>query len=220
MSPMTSSGRSPITWNDRAAARFGAFVMRMSAVVLASGASSRFGPGDKLAALLHGKPVIRHVLDTVRPLGLHQVALVTGPGSSLPALAEGQPLLHVVNHRHAEGMGTSIAAGLAALDPCAALFVLLGDMPFIDTVTCEEMRDRFAQAPTPDIIAPSFEGRRGHPVLFGARCFGELAGLEGDRGAAGLIASGRYDVEYLAVSTPAILRDIDTPEDLREAESR
>lgn len=192
--------------------------MKLSAIILASGASTRFGEEDKLAAPLHGKPVLRHVLDAVRRPGLHQRLLVTAPGSRLPALAAGEPVQTIINARHHEGMGSSIAAGMAALSPCDGVFILLGDMPFLTPALLETLRARLGEEPRPDIVAPTFEGRRGHPVLFAPSCFTELAGLEGDRGGAGLIASGRYRVALCPVSTAAILRDIDTPEDLRAAE--
>lgn len=192
--------------------------MRLAAIVLASGASIRFGDEDKLAAPLRGKPLIRHVLDAILPLGLDQILLVTAPGSGLGALIPGDGVRLVTNDRHKEGMGTSIAVGVAALAPCDGAFIVPGDMPFIGTAAYEELCERFAQDPRPDIVAPVFEGQRGHPVLFGAACFGELERLEGDRGGAGLIASGGYHVELHPVRSPAILRDIDTPQELNEAE--
>jgi len=191
--------------------------VKLSAIILASGSSTRFGVEDKLTVPLHGKPLIRHVIDTVQSLGLCQTLLVTAPASSLASLIGDTVVTMVTNDRHREGMGTSIAAGVTALAPCDGVFILPGDMPFIDSAVFEELRYRFDRMPAPDILAPAFEGRRGHPVLFSARCFGELAGLEGDRGAAAMLASGHYYVELLAVSTPAILLDIDTPEDLVRA---
>lgn len=188
--------------------------MKLSAIILASGSSTRFGAEDKLAVPLHGKPLIRHILDTVRPLALHQILLVTAPASPLALLTGDEAVTVIVNDRHREGMGTSIAAGVAALAPCDGVFILPGDMPLIDRAVFEELRDRFDRIPAPDILAPVFGGRRGHPVLFSARCFGELADLEGDSGAAAMLASGHYYVELLAVATPAILLDIDTPDDL------
>ncbi len=195
--------------------------MTTSAIILASGASSRFGDQDKLLASLHGRPVIQYVLDGLQSLGLQQIVVVISPESRLPAALEATSfdnLTWVVNQRAAEGMGTSIVAGMAQLSPCDAVFIVLGDMPFIGQTVYKSLSAIMHGPSAPDIVVPVYNGHKGHPVLFSARCFGELVLLRGDRGGASLLSSGQYRVAQYVAYTNAILQDIDTVEDLRAAE--
>lgn len=195
--------------------------MDLRLLIPAAGASSRFGAEDKLLAPLGGKPLIRHLLDRLPELALRQAVLVTGADSPLVALAGELGLRCVVAPHPEHGMGSSIAAGVAALEPgWDGLFVAPGDMPFLAPALFAAMLARLARAPAPDIVAPVHAGQRGHPVLFGPRCREELSALSGDRGAARLLASGRYDVDLCPVETADILLDIDTPDALRDAEIR
>ncbi|ESQ85783.1 hypothetical protein AEAC466_01000 [Asticcacaulis sp. AC466] len=179
---------------------------RLAAVVLAAGLSRRFG-GNKLAADLNGKPVLRHVLDGLRGLDLVQVIVVTrsdeGPGS-------------IVNPRPEDGMGASLALGVGALPAVEGVFIVLGDMPRIDIDLYRVMAGALGDA---DIVVPVHDGQTGHPVLFGAACFDALKGLSGDVGARALLRSGQYRVRQISAG-PGIHNDIDTPADLTLFASR
>src|SRR5262245_33179721 len=104
----------------------------LAAILLAAGFSRRMGGENKLLKPLGGRPLVAHAIDTVSKLGLGQMVVVLG--QSAEALA---PLLPgdataVRNPRSAEGMGTSLATGAAALDAAmAGVFVVLGDMPLV-----------------------------------------------------------------------------------------
>jgi molybdenum cofactor cytidylyltransferase len=94
-------------------------------------------------------------------------------------------------------------------------FVLLGDMPAIDPST----PTRLAQALSGPggIVAPTFLGRRGHPVLFGATWFPALRALSGDEGARALVESAGARLARIPVEDPGIHLDVDRPEDLARA---
>lgn len=104
---------------------------RFSAVVLAAGASRRFGEADKLQADFEGKPVLSHVLDGLATLGLGEVLVV--------ARAPLAGVHHIVNTSPEAGIGHSLALGVAALKPCDAVFIVLADMPLIVTDLYHEM---------------------------------------------------------------------------------
>jgi molybdenum cofactor cytidylyltransferase len=180
----------------------GGGMKHFSAVVLAAGASHRFGDEDKLRAEFDGKPVLRHVLDGLATLGLGEVLVV--------ARAPLEDVAYIVNPHPENGMGHSLALGIAALKPCDAAFIVLADMPLIVPALYREMA---AALPGHDIVVPVHNGQNGHPVLFAANCFDDLRRLSGDHGARDLLRSGRYRVRRIAAGA-FILADIDTPDDL------
>ncbi|MGN6365929.1 nucleotidyltransferase family protein [Asticcacaulis taihuensis] len=175
---------------------------RFSAVVLAAGASRRFGQDDKLRAEFDGKPFLGHVLDCLATLELGEVLVVAR--KPLPDVP------HIVNLRPEAGMGHSLALGVAALKPCDAAFIVLADMPLIVPALYREMADAL---PGYDIVVPVHNGQNGHPVLFSSVCFDDLRQLTGDQGGRALLRSGHYRVRYIEAGG-FILADIDTPEDL------
>ncbi|MGH1560171.1 nucleotidyltransferase family protein [Caulobacter segnis] len=116
----------------------------------------------------------------------------------------------------AEGMGASLRTAAQALpDDGAGVFVLLGDMPAIDPATLQRLGQAF-KGPL-DLVAPTYLGRRGHPVLFGATWFPALRALSGDEGARALLESAGAQLTRIPVEDPGIHLDVDRPEDLVRA---
>ena len=112
-------------------------------------------------------------------------------------------------------MGTSLARGVASLDPdIEAVLVVLGDMPRVPVSVYRALTQAFDGA-AERILVPTFEGGDGHPVLFGGAYFAALKQLEGDEGARRIRASNAAAVRRVEVGTPGILLDVDTPEGLR-----
>jgi len=182
-----------------------------SAVVLAAGASRRFGDADKLRAEIGGKPVLDHVLEGLANLGLGEIVVVPRvPSEPVPA---GIPL--IVNPHADEGMGTSLALGISTLKPTYGAFVVMGDMPLILPELYRDMADAL---PGVDVVVPVHDGQPGHPVLFAADCFDALTQLSGDIGGRDLLRSGRYKIRFIEAG-PFIHADIDTPQDLERLRS-
>ena len=184
----------------------------MSAVaglVLAAGRGTRFGAEPKLLAALDGQPIVRRTAAAARAAGLDPVIAVTGHAADrVGAALAGLGIRLVRNPSYADGLSTSLAAGIRALPAEApAVIVLRGDMPGVAPGT---IRARVAAFDGPcAALVPTFAGRRGNPVLLGRRLFPDLCDLTGDSGA-GALLRGRADVAELAVDDPAILADIDT----------
>ena len=174
----------------------------LSAVVLAAGASRRFGLEDKLQAQFCDKSVLRHVLDGLAVLDLGEVLVVTR--------APLAGVHRIVNQSPDAGMGHSLALGVAALKPCDGAFIVMADMPLIVPDLYREMA---VALPGHDIVVPVHGGQNGHPVLFSSACFDDLRRLSGDHGGRALLRSGHYRVRHIETGG-FILADIDTPEDL------
>ncbi len=187
-------------------------MLKIGAVVLAAGQGRRFG-GDKLLADLRGKPVVDHVLDAVAAFPFDAVVCVLRPDTAVTDRLKDRAVSAAVNAHADRGMGTSLAAGIRALPPVAAAFIVLGDMPAIPADLFGSMLAAMETSGA-DIVAPVHDGQQGHPVLFAQACFPDLAALDGDRGARAVIRSGRYGVVAVETDHPAVLRDIDVPGDL------
>lgn len=177
-------------------------------VVLAAGRGERFG-GGKLDVACAGKRLGCWVLDAVKDAGLAPGTVVVGPGSA--HFADGAAGWKVLVNPHPEsGLGDSLAlaaqAALARGDP--ALLVLLADMPL---VTADYLRELAASAAPTATRQP--DGRPGVPALFDRALIASAANLTGDRGAGPLLTDAT-----LLDPPPAMLRDVDTAEDLAEVE--
>ncbi|PWG62606.1 nucleotidyltransferase family protein [Spiribacter halobius] len=182
------------------------------ALLLAGGRGERFG-GDKLAATLaDGTPV---ALAASRPLlaGCDRVLAVLRPGREALGerlQAEGCELL--VSPCTRQGMGASLAAGVAATPEAGAWLVALADMPLVAPATVAELAARLRAGA--GIVMPEYDGRRGHPVGFAARFGPALRALAGDTGARRVVRAHPGCVVTVPVADPGILRDVDTPADL------
>jgi molybdenum cofactor cytidylyltransferase len=188
----------------------------IAAVVLAAGRSSRMGGPNKLLAEIGGKALVRIVVDAVLASRALPVVVVTGhQRDKVEAALAGLSVKFVHNPHFADGLGTSLKAGIAALPAEAdGAIVCLGDMPQVDAA----LIDRLIGAFDPDhgalVVLPTIDGKRGNPVVWSRRFFPDLMAVEGDVGARYLI--GRYTeaVAEVPLSGTAALTDVDTPEAL------
>lgn len=183
----------------------------LATLVLAAGAGRRFG-GNKLLAPLHDRPLILHALalaEAVTP-GAVQVVL----GAQRDAIAAQLPSgVHRIEHPGwAEGLGSSLAAGIAALrgQPDGVL-VLLADQVALQPDALRTLAARWRSAPE-TLYCAVYDGQPGVPAIFPRRLFTELAALHGDRGAKPLLLRETSPATQLAMPEAAI--DIDTAADL------
>ncbi len=194
---------------------------RVAAIILGGGRSTRMGPTNKLTSDFNGKPMIAHVADAALASKADGIVLVTGHEKEgvLKALA-GRPMSYAHNPDYADGLSTSIKAGIKAaaeLDPPVdAAVILLGDMPLITADLVNRLID--ARDPGDDkfICVPVVGKKRGNPVLWDASFFNDLLNLTGDIGAKTLIAQNSDLVCEVPVDDDAPLTDFDTPESLRQ----
>ena len=193
--------------------------LRLGIVVLAAGFGRRYGVGNKLHQALNGRPMLAWTFDSLSHLRAKTAIAVVAPDDALAnSLALDAGFTPVPNPARATGMGGSIACGMRALsDEFDAVLIALGDMPRVAHSSLNALLAAFSA--TDQIVVPSFEGRRGHPVLFGARHFAALRQLGGDTGAREILKQHAALVREVPVNDPGVLLDVDTPQDLAGAAS-
>ena len=188
--------------------------------MLAAGAGARFG-GGKLTAPWKGGLLLDAAMAVAVAAPARSVTVVWGADARVPAAAgafaerSGQAgrlrLIHA--ERAAEGMAESLKAGLVSLPAeSTGAFVFLGDMPRVSPLLAHELVQALATGAL--AAAPTFEGRRGHPVLFAAALFPRLVALAGDRGAAAVLAELGDALALVASPDDGVLFDVDRLGDL------
>jgi molybdenum cofactor cytidylyltransferase len=186
----------------------------IAAVVLAAGRSTRMGAVNKLIAEIGGKPLVRIAAEQAIASRASPVIVVTGhQREKVEAALDGLPVRLVHNPDYAEGLGTSLKAGIAAVPAEAdGVIVCLGDMPQVDSALIDKLIAAFDPERGALVVVPSIAGRRGNPVLWSRRFFPDLMQIQGDIGARRLIGNYAEAVVEVPVAGEAALTDIDTPE--------
>jgi CTP:molybdopterin cytidylyltransferase MocA/ADP-ribose pyrophosphatase YjhB (NUDIX family) len=195
----------------------------VGAIVLAAGSASRMGR-PKLLLPLQGQSLIRRVVGVALASAARPVVVVTGAWQELvEAELAGLPVRFAHNPEYAEGMSTSLRAGLRALGPDGeAAIVLLGDQPLVDRSIVDRLIDLFCRSHAP-IVRPRYAGRPGNPVLWARELFPRLLEQGGDQGGRTVLREMKDQIVWLDVSDELAGQDVDTPEAydaLREAVER
>ncbi|HYM90214.1 MAG TPA: nucleotidyltransferase family protein [bacterium] len=185
----------------------------ISAIVLAAGRSERMGT-PKLLLRLAGRSLLQHVMDNVRGSRCDEIIVVLGEAAEqVGAEAQGDRVRLVINPRYREGMGTSLAAGIAALAPqCEAAVVLLGDQPCVTAGMIDTLIDAYRRSGKP-LVASRYGPVVGAPTLIGRALFPDARRLAGDQGGRSLIQQHPDQVEEVLLP-PSAAVDVDTPEEL------
>jgi molybdenum cofactor cytidylyltransferase len=186
----------------------------IAAVVLAAGRSTRMGAVNKMLAEIGGKPLVRIAAEQAIASRAKPVIVTTGhERERVEAALAGLPVRLVHNPAYADGLGTSLQAGIAAVPAEAdGAIICLGDMPQVDHRLIDTLIAAFDPERGALVVVPSIDGRRGNPVLWSRRFFGDLMAIEGDIGARHLIGSYAEAVVEVPVKGEAALTDVDTPE--------
>jgi molybdenum cofactor cytidylyltransferase len=186
-------------------------------ILLAAGRGSRFGGGKLMALLGDGTPVGVRAARTLAGAVDRALAVVRPGESELARLlaAEGLDVREFPGAD--EGMGASLAFGVAAAPEADGWLVALADMPWVRLETARAVAGLLGGGAL--VAAPSRGGRRGHPVGFGRSLISELLGLRGDRGAREILSRQADRVTLLDVDDDGILLDVDELQDLARRDS-
>ena len=182
----------------------------LGCLVMAAGSGRRFG-GNKLAADLDGKTLIRRALEAV-PAAQFTAVTVVSQYEDIEALAGQFGFAAIHNDRPDLGLSHTIRLGTEAMRTCDGILYMVADQPKLCQETVARIVEVFCQHPD-RIVGAGHEGRRGNPNLFPARFFEELMALSGDHGGSSVIRA--HEDALLLVETDAEeLFDCDTPEAL------
>ena len=188
---------------------------RIAALLLAAGQSSRMG-SNKLLAEIDGRPMVARVAQRLLSSHARPIVAVLGNQADRVDAALGKlPVERVRNPAFAEGLSSSLKAGLAALpEDIDGVIVCLGDMPLVAGRDLDRLIAAFNPLEGRAIIVPVRRGKRGNPVLWAKRFTPEMAELAGDVGAKHLIGEHAELVCEVEMDSDGVLVDIDTPDAL------
>jgi molybdenum cofactor cytidylyltransferase len=192
----------------------------IGAALLAAGRSSRMGRPKMTLPWTQGRSILAHVVRTFRLGGATSIVVVTGADrAEVEACLTGMQIILAHNPEfEAGGMLSSVKVGLQALGntPVEAALISPGDLPSLRPDTVAALIDGLREREAP-ILAPSFQHRRGHPLIVRRAEWQALLALEPDKTLRDYLRQHADDVGYIVVDDPAILQDLDTPEDYRVA---
>jgi molybdenum cofactor cytidylyltransferase len=181
-------------------------------IVLAAGASTRFGSPKQITPVL-GVPLLPLLLSRATAIAGHAVTVVLGAHSAEIAPALGRsPVSLVVNREWREGIAASIRAGVSSLPgSCAAALLLLADQAAVTSADLQRLADLWRRTPRA-IVAAQYGGGHGVPAVFPRSEFPALLRLRGEQGAELVLRNPA--AELIGVPMPSAATDIDRPGDV------
>jgi CTP:molybdopterin cytidylyltransferase MocA len=186
-----------------------------SAIILAAGFSSRMH-GFKPLIRIGGKSFVEHAIALFRTSGIEEIITVVGHrGPELLPVVEAAASRWVMNANYADGMYSSIKAGVKALKhPGNAFFLLPVDMPLVRPATVRQLAVGFERHRAPLVCYPLFQSKRGHPPLIHSHLIDALLRHDGKGGLREFLRCYDNQAISIPVEDPFIRMDADTPTDL------
>ena len=192
----------------------------VAVVVLAAGRGSRLASEvPKALVELRGRPLVSWALDAATASGLRPVVLVVGHRGGAVTRAAPEGVVVVRSRRWRQGISRSLRTALEALEPWArvgAVCVGLADQPLVGQDAYRRLADAYQGGAT--LAVATYRGKRGNPVLLARSLWAEARRLDGDVGARALMDD--HDVVEVDCTDTGDPNDVDTLDDLREAERR
>lgn len=190
----------------------------VGAVVLAAGMSTRMGQSKMMLPWAEGRTIIEHIVDQLAKSRLDHIVVVTGhQAREVKTLLKPLDVEVVHNKSYKTGeMLSSLKVGLSAMpESVAASLVVLGDQPRLQPRVVYQVLTAYAQGKS-DLIVPSYQMQRGHPILIGRRYWPEIHNIPQEGSLRDLMHAHAQRISYVEVDTDSILRDVDTPQDYEQ----
>jgi len=183
------------------------------AIILAAGASTRMKK-QKMLLPFNGKTIIETVVENAaRSLNSNIVVVLGSHREAIQNKIDNYSVKFCVNENYLDGMLSSAICGFRALPKEAkAALIFLGDQPQIPSQATDLVIEAWHRSKK-GIVMPTFNGRRGHPVLIETKFKAEIERLDPEKGLRTLAQKFKNDVYEVECNLPEILRDIDTPEE-------
>lgn len=193
-------------------------MLKVAALALAAGASRRMGPVNKLLAEFDGVPMVLRVVEAALSSRAATVIVVTGHDKDAVEQVLQRPGVQVAyNPDFSSGLSSSLRRGVAALpNGIDGVLVCLADMPRVTSKQLDRIIAAFDRAKGRAICVPTFQGKRGNPVLWAKRFFPAMQEVKGDVGARLLIREHAGQVYEVEMGSDSVLTDVDSPEQLAD----
>jgi molybdenum cofactor cytidylyltransferase len=193
----------------------------IAAVVLSAGESSRMGRPKALLPI-GAVSFLERIVKSLQAARMEKIVVVLGHNAAdIEAKIAQLPVTIVVNPDYAQGQLSSLNAAIQSLagEKIDGILVHLVDHPFVNADLVNRMIDRFYESKKL-IVVPKWKGKRGHPVIFSSRLFGELLSAPLNQGAKSVVHAHAADTLEIETDDEGITFDIDTPEDYRRRVGR
>jgi molybdenum cofactor cytidylyltransferase len=180
------------------------------AIILAAGESRRMG-FPKMFLQFNGRTMIENVIANICESAVNNTMVVLGADKeSLIELISKSPVLYCYNDKYKEGMLSSVKCGFRNLpSDYKAVLVFQGDQPFISPEAINAVIKAYLFSGK-GIVIPTWQNKRGHPLLIDIKYRGEIEKLCNSEGLRSLAEKFSYDVLEVDTDEPGILRDFDT----------
>jgi molybdenum cofactor cytidylyltransferase len=195
----------------------------VSAILLGAGESRRMKV-NKLSLPWGRESVFEHCFNTLLRSRVGEVIVVLNKQNEgmkrqfeKRSASTTQKVKVTFNPYYKRGISTSIRQGLQVMDPRSeGILISLADQPFLKTRTINVLLRAFHERKE-EIVVPSFQGMKGHPVIFHRKYEKELLKLRGDMGGSPILLKYSKQVKTIPVRSEGVIKDIDTREEYLKA---
>jgi molybdenum cofactor cytidylyltransferase len=171
---------------------------------------------NKLLEMMHGKPMIRHVVEAACNSKVDEIIVVLGwEVDKIRKVLADLPCRIAVNEDFEKGQSSSLITGLMQIgEDSQAVLVLPGDMARMDSLSINKVVDAYNMN-NGLIVVACHNGIHGHPILLDKQLFREIMGITEDTyGLKAVVKRHETEIHLVETDTDNVLRDVDTPEDL------
>ena len=189
---------------------------KITNIILAAGQSKRMLKDNKLLIKINKQTMLEKMIFTSLNSNANNTVLVLGYQSDIiQEIIQNNNITTVINTDYKKGLSSSLQCGISALpDDCDAAIIILADMPNIDNQVINRMINSFNPSKNYSIIIPTFNGKKGNPILLARKFFPDILRVKGDKGAKDIIINNKKSILEIPQKNSSVLNDIDTKEDL------
>jgi molybdenum cofactor cytidylyltransferase len=185
-------------------------------IILAAGQSKRMEETNKLLIKIGKKTMIDKIVDTSLKSSASDTIVVLGFESErVKESLSNKKILTINNKDYNKGQSTSLQCGISGLsEDCDAAVILLADMPNINYQLINKLIENYDPDSNNSIIIPTFNGKKGNPILIDREFFPDILSIKGDKGAKDIINANKNSIKKIPHKDSSVLNDIDTKKDL------